>query len=445
MTGPILLLNQFFPPDRAPTGQLLADVARRLAAQGHAVTVICGRNRYLAGTEARGDDEGTGPWPQVIRLPDLRFSSGGVARLLSHLSYLVGAMLCAPCVRRPEVVVSLTSPPLLCVVGAVIQRLRGARHYLWEMDLYPDVAVALGVLKPGSPFTRLLCALANSVRRRADGVIALGPCMRDRLLAQGIPPERIHVVENWADGALIQPRPFPGEMGTGWAVHGGTAEPVPTSPLTLLYSGNLGRPHEADTICAAMRRLNNDARFRFVFAGFGSRRQAVEDFCRAHGITNVCTLPFQERANLAGHLAACHVGLVTQHPATLGSIVPSKIYGLMAAARPVIFIGPRESTPALTLERFHCGWQVDPGDAGALVSLLELLAADPALLREAGARARQAFLEHYDLPAGVARICSILGLAAPEPLPARPIPVTTPETLPIPVTTPETFSAPRSQ
>lgn len=265
---------------------------------------------------------------RVLEVPSLPFGRGAASRLACYLSFLAGALVRGLAAGKPEVVVTLTTPPLLSLVGAAIQRLRGARHYIWEMDVYPDVAVALGVLKPHSRLTRELGALADYARRRADGIIVLGPCMRDRLAARGVPPERIHVAENWADGSLIQPRPWP-----------------PDGSLRVLYSGNLGLAHDFDTISAAMARLASDARFQFVFAGDGPRRRTVEDFCRAHAIRNARFLPYQQSARLSEHSGACHVGLVTQTPESLGTVVPSKIYGLMAAARPVIFIGPPKPLP----------------------------------------------------------------------------------------------------
>ena len=364
----------------------MADVARQLAEWGHEVTVICGRAGYREGEAAQR------PPVRVLEVPSLPFARGAVGRMLSYLSFLAGALAGGLAAGKPDVVVTLTTPPLLSLVGTALKRLRGARHYSWEMDVYPDVAVALGVLKPHSRLTRALGALADYARRRADGLIALGPCMRDRLAAHAIPLERIHVAENWADAGLIQPCPWP-----------------PEYPLTVLYSGHFGLAHEFDTIRAVMTRLQGDARFDFVFAGDGPRRAMVEDFCRAEGISNARFLPYQETARLSEHFGACHVGLVTQNRASLGTVVPSKIYGLMAAGRPVIFVGPREATPARTLEGFRCGWQVEPGDAEALAALLEVLAADGMRIREAGARARQAFLEHYDLPSGVSRIAEILG------------------------------------
>src|SRR5207237_10322060 len=108
-------------------------------------------------------------------------------------------------------------------------------------------------------------------------------------------------------------------------------------------------------------------------------------------------------------LGSGHVGLVTQNQNCLGSVVPSKIYGLMAAGRPILFVGPREATPSQVIRRFDCGWQVDCGDPEKVVSLLKALAANMDLVQQAGFRARQAFLAHYDRPIGVSRLCKILG------------------------------------
>jgi glycosyltransferase involved in cell wall biosynthesis len=386
----VLLLNQFFAPDPAPTGQLLSDVARELAARGHSVTVVCARTAY-APASSSGAPEEDGRFLRVLRIPTARFEHGAAGRILSYASFYWGALWRALLAPRPDVVVTLTTPPLLCLLGGLVRALRGGHHYIWEMDVYPDIAVALGVLAPGSRLARTIGVLADRSRRRADAVIALGPCMRDRLAARGIPSEKIRIAENWADGALVHPTALPAY-----------------GPFTVLYSGNLGLAHEIDTIAQAMELLKDDGRFRFVFAGGGPRRAALEQFCASRGIANALFLPYQEQENLSSHLAACHAGLVTQTPGSLGAVVPSKIHALMAAARPVLFVGPPEATPARILQAWKCGWQIAPGDPAALVRLLDRLAGDRALAEGAAARARRAFLARYDRPAGVARILEIL-------------------------------------
>src|SRR5690606_11157146 len=125
------------------------------------------------------------------------FSRGHAARLLSYASYFAAAIWHGMRIPAPDVAITLTTPPLLSAVGLLLQKLRGARHYIWEMDMYPDVAVDLGMLRADAVISRATGAIADSVRMRADAVIALGECMRGRLIERGIPASRIRVAENW--------------------------------------------------------------------------------------------------------------------------------------------------------------------------------------------------------------------------------------------------------
>lgn len=382
-----LLLNQFFHPDTSPTSQLLTDLGRQLAERGSGVRALCGRSSYA-------DPDTTDPPPvEIVRCGSLRFTRGVIGRVYSYGAFFAGALWRALRDAPPDLVITLTTPPGLCLVGSLLARLRGTRHFIWEMDVYPDIAVDLGVLPPRSLVTRALGVLLDRARRRADGIIVLGECMRDRLIAHGIPAAKIHIAENWADGRQITPLPFP-----------------PADPITILYSGNLGLAHDVATIGAAIERLANDARFRFVFAGGGAQRAALEDGFRARAASNISFQPYQPRTEMTQTLGACHLGLVTQKSATLGSVVPSKTYGLMAAGRPILYIGPRKSTPARIIQRFACGWHIEPGDVDSLLDLLHALSRNPGLIAEAGARGRAAFVKHYDLPVGVARICQIVGV-----------------------------------
>jgi colanic acid biosynthesis glycosyl transferase WcaI len=387
----VLLINQFFYPDAAATGQLATDLGRALAEYGVHVDAICAASSYA---EADAADP---PPVHIHRVPALPFARGAVGRVVSYATFYAGAAWRAWRVPRPDVVVTLTTPPLLGLLGTLLKGTRGSVHCMWEMDLYPEVAVDLGVLRRNSPLTRVLRSLACFSHRRADRVIALGECMRRRLIDAGCPAEKIQVIENWADGAEVHPLPFSG------------------GPFTALYSGNFGRAHDVETVRGAVERLANRPGMRFLFAGGGVHHKNLETMCRQRGIANVQFRDYAPRHSLAESLAQGHVGLVAQREETLGSVVMSKTYGLMAAGRGVIFIGPRASTTAGIVERHHCGWRIAAGDAPALASLLERLSTEPELVREAGHGARQAFVEHYDRPIAVARFCRALGVEAAVP------------------------------
>lgn len=210
-----------------------------------------------------------------------------------------------------------------------------------------------------------------------------------------IPEDRIVVAENWADGRAIFPLPFPAPR-----------------PLRILYSGNLGLAHDVATIRAVMVHLANHPDFQFVFAGGGLERRDLIDFCQKRGIENASFPSYVRQQDLGASLAECHVGLVTQKPSTLGAVVPSKTYGLMAAGRPVLYIGPAEATPALLIRRFECGWHFGCGDESGVSAFLLRLVGDPEELRRKGRNGREAFIASYDKPTGVARVMRALGLEA---------------------------------
>lgn len=395
----ILLLNQFFWPDSAATSQLLTDLARELVRQRHDVIAVCGSSRY-AGDGGEGEQFDV----EIRRFPTLPFARSTAGRILSYASFLATACWVGLFSKKPDVVLTLTTPPLLSLVGTFMKLFRGTRHWIWEMDVYPDVAVNLGYLRKGSLPERAIGTLADFSRRRADGVITLGECMRELLAGRGIPGHLLQVADNWSDGRRIEPVPFPNGQS-----------------LRILYSGNLGLAHDVDTVREAIRVLDSEGVTHFDFAGGGGRRKEFEEWCAGNGIRHVEFRSYRKWEQLGASLGSGDIGLVTQKPECAGTVVPSKVYGLMAAGRPVLYIGPRGTQPALIIEKHRCGWQIDCGDTAGLVDLLRTLHTDRKAVQEAGMRARQAFLEHYDLPHGVHRIIDlILTVEAPvaEPLPA---------------------------
>ena len=321
------------------------------------------------------------------------FSQTKMRKLLSYATFYAGAVWKALCIRKPDVVVTLTAPPGLAWIGWLLQRFYKCRHVAWEMDVYPDIAISLGI-----PVAAWAQGLLDFPRRRADTVIVLGDCMKARLLRHRLTEDRIVVAENWADGRIISSLPFPARK-----------------PLCILYSGNLGLAHDVATIREVMDHLAGQTDFLFVFAGGGLERRELIAFCQQRGMTNVSFRRYARLQDLGASLAQCHVGLVTQKAETLGAVVPSKIYGLMAAGRPVLYIGPAAATPAVLIRRFDCGWQFECGDEAGVSALLTRLLDHSEEICSKGRNGRKAFEENYDKPAGVARVIRALGLETRSP------------------------------
>lgn len=384
----IVLLNQYFAPDEAATAQLLADLGEGLVAAGHDVVAVCSCRAYNDPARRyprRERVRGVG----VRRIRATGFGRGSAAgRVADYLTFLGGAVLDLLLQSRPEVIVSLSTPPLVAWVGLLLARLRGARSIYWVMDVYPDLAFRLGALRPGSPAGRLLERISRATLRGSTAVVALGETMAARLRAGGL--RNVATIHNWADGEAIRPRPADGHPlreAWGW-----------TGRFVVLYSGNMGLAHEFETVLAAAELLRRDRGVLLSFVGGGPRRAEVEREARRRGLDNVEFRPYVERERLGLSLTAGDLHLVTLREGMPGLLVPSKIYGVLAAGRPTLYVGPEAGEVADIIAAGRCGTRVAAGDVQGLAGAIERYARDAALREEEGRRARRLFEERFDKP-----------------------------------------------
>jgi len=396
----ILLLNQYYRPDVAATGQLLADVAERLALNGHEVHVICSRRSY-GGGERRLPAEEEMRGVRVHRVAAAGFGRRRLAgRLVDYGSFYLLAGLRAIRLPRMHACLALTTPPFIGLVGALLARLRGTVLVLWSMDLYPEVLVALGKLRAGSLPHRLLARVGRWLYRRTTGIISLGEVMSRRLVQAGADRRKIVEVHNWVPGEMVEPIAreqsyFRKAWGLGDSV-------------TLMYSGNLGLGHELDTALKAISQLDSTADFRAVFVGDGVMRPALERLAADLGLGNVVFRPPQPLHQLSGSLAAGDIHLVAQRPGTQGILVPSKLYGVMAAARPVVFVGPEGSEAAHIVRDSGGGVVVQPGNADSLAAALTALIHDAELRAAMGWSGRRHYERHFGRDRSVAAIVNLV-------------------------------------
>ena len=196
----ILFINQFYKPDVAATGQLLGDLAEDLVQRGHAVHVICGRSHYNGGTLGPvGASQVDGVW--VHRVRTIGFGRRRLlGRAIDYLSFYLSANWRALRLPKADVCVSLTTPPLISLIGLMLSKLKGTKHVIWMMDVYPEIAVAYDVLSERSLLHRLLARINRRLYRNAEAVISLGEVMSRRLEEAGAAAEKIHIVHNWVPG-----------------------------------------------------------------------------------------------------------------------------------------------------------------------------------------------------------------------------------------------------
>ena len=320
--------------------------------------------------------------------------------MTDYLSFYSGAFYKALRLPRFDLVVTLTTPPLIGLVGTILKRLRGSRHVYWSMDLHPDASMALGRMSPRSRFRSLMHSLSGSVYRQADRVVVLGPYMADRIALKDVAAEKIVTIPVWSRRDEIYPLPH-------------ARNPLRKSlgldgSFVAMYSGNLGLAHSFDEFLEAARRLRERPDIVFLFVGDGPRKREVQAARDSEGLTNIRLLDPMPRQLLHSSLSMADVHLISMRGEMNGIVVPGKLYGAMAAGRPALFVGPDHCESADTIKSAGCGLTFPTGDANALVSALELLASDPSLCRHMGERARSAFLAHYERKLCCTRWCELI-------------------------------------
>jgi colanic acid biosynthesis glycosyl transferase WcaI len=397
----VLLLNQYFWPDEAATAQLATDLCEDLAAGGAEVTVVASAGAYAPKDGAprpplrerwRGVD--------ILRVPATALGRATIPRrLLDYASFYAGAAAQLLRAGRHDVVIVLTTPPLLASLGVLLRALRGERLVCWVQDVYPELGVAFGVFPERGLVTSALRLAARTIYGRADAIVALGEVMAERVIGAGAPRGRVHVIHNWADGRAISPVPRAGNAFARAARLGGR--------FVVGYSGNFGRGHDLDAILEAARLLRDRRQLLWLFIGEGPRRDEVAAAIARERL-NARLLPYQPRERLRESLSAPDVHLVTMRAGLEGLMVPSKLYGCLAAGRPVVFVGPAGTEPAQILADERCGVTVPPSDPAALAAAVAALARRPRAAAAMGRRGRAVFARRFDRPlatAAWARVC----------------------------------------
>ena len=332
----ITLINQAFHPDVVSSGQHLTDLAVALAQSGHEVTVITSRRAYDDPAKKFPARE-TWRGIRIFRVFNTGFGKRAKwRRAADFLTFLISccARLCL--LAKPDVIVALTSPPLVSVIAAGYARLRGAKFCYWIMDLNPDEAIAAGWLAPDSFAAKWLERLSRFSLKQAAAVVVLDRFMQKRILAKGVAAEKIDVIPPWSHDSEVRFDP------AGRAAFRKTQGLE--NKFVVMYAGNHSPCHPLATLLAAAKELavsNSDISFCFV--GGGSEHGRVKKFASENHLLNVVCLPYQPLGALSGMLSAADAHVVVMGDAMLGLVHPCKIYNIFAVGAPVIYIGPEPS------------------------------------------------------------------------------------------------------
>jgi glycosyltransferase involved in cell wall biosynthesis len=402
--GSLYVVTQFYPPDYAPTGQLIKDIVTELGQQGNSIKVFTGQPGYVYKEQAAQSREQAGRvtvqrtrtsrlWPKRIRgkfVNGLLFAIRAAVHMFKNY-------------KQGDILLLTTAPAFLPALGFLVKLLRPQLSYVSLIyDLYPDVVVELGAIPAHHWLARFWNWMNRCTWRNAKQIIVLSNTMKQRVINQC--PEvanKISVIHNWADPDRIVPM----EKQNNWFAKKHNL----VEPFTVLYSGNMGLCHDMDTILEAARHLR-DQPIRFVFVGDGSRRQACIDKVNEWGLDNCLFLPYQDTQTLPYSLTACDLSLVTIKAGMEGVVAPSKFYSMLASGRPIAAICESNSYLNDILTDAKCGESFENGNAAGLAQFIQKLATNPAIGKSMGRLGRYYLQSNFTLDVIVEQYATALNL-----------------------------------
>lgn len=352
MAGPssrprIVVLNQYYWPGVEATAHLLTELCEALAVD-YDVEVVTG---VLHGHEKEPHElERNGV--RIVRVVSTAYERAELGRrAANYLSYLGSALLHALQSEPPDLVLCMTDPPIVGDAGVVIGRKFGAPVLVVSQDVFPEIATELGRLS-NPVVVGVLRTLVAAYLRRADRIVAIGETMRRRLEEKGAPPDRLRVIPNWVDTSAITPQPRDND----WARSHGL-----DSRFVVMHSGNVGHAQDLDSLVRAATFLRDLDDLRFVIAGFGARHAEMVALARRLDVRDrIRFLPYQKRERLPLSLSAADVHVVGLAKGLAGYVVPSRLYGILSAGRPVIAAAEEDSETARLVTEVGCGVVIEP-------------------------------------------------------------------------------------
>ncbi|MEH2197179.1 glycosyltransferase family 4 protein [Nostoc sp.] len=383
------VITQFFPPDYAPTGQLIEELVKQLGQQGVDIEVFTSQPGYAfdSQTTALAVERVGGIriqrsrtaqlWPGRIRGKAVN----GVLYTLRAVLYMLRAW------RRSNVLLVTTAPPFLPIIGYLAYLVFRLPYVCILYDLYPDIAIALGVVSKDNWLARLWRAINKQIWLNAKGIVVLSPAMKQQVLAN-CPQvaDKISVIHSWANPELIVPI---AKQENWFALKHNLV-----NKFTVLYSGNMGRCHDMATMLQAAQLLLDDP-VHFVCIGGGAKKDELIQEVNQLGLLNFTFLPYQDKQVLPYSLTACDLSLVSVDASTESLVVPSKLYSALASGRPIAVICSQYSYLRQLIAEANCGSTFDNGDSHALAQFIRLLSRDRQLGERMGKAGRQYLRSHF--------------------------------------------------
>ncbi|WP_298920647.1 glycosyltransferase family 4 protein [uncultured Nostoc sp.] len=389
----ITIITQYFYPSHAATAQLMTDLAKGLSQKGYQINIF-------TGTQAKDTTPELSNQAIINRaFSPIAASTSILSKIISSIFFLLDALKYVILLPRPTPLLIASNPPYAGILGTIFKIVRGGKYHFLLQDIFPESAVMSGIIQQNSFSVIFLKKLIYLTYKYADNIIVLSTSMQC-FLENKYPElkEKIKVIENWAVEDIISCDKQANDFAQQYNLD---------KVFTVLYSGNLGRLHDIETIAEAANILKNTP-IQFVFIGDGAKTKVVKQAIQSNKLKNILLLPYQPREILHLSLTACDLSLVSLIPGAESIVAPSKLYGMLAAGRGIIAISSANSYIDQLLTNSGCGINTSPNNPQHLANLINELASDSIKVKLMGEKARQVYESKYTFKRALAEYEKLL-------------------------------------
>lgn len=370
----LIIVTEHFAPSSGATAQLINDLADDLHDKGVHLRIL---------TSTHGSSHHAYP---IHRFSDSSHTSVGIFRKLSHgIRFFLGSLkwlLCKNNANNSLLIVS--NPPFIGLIGILVRLLRGTRYIFLYQDIFPRSAILTGILPARGPLAKLWHLFLLWTLRLSEATVVLSQSMISRC-SKEYGQSNIQCISNWPVLLTQEPSRRENKLSQEWGL---------SSSFTVQYSGNFGRLHDIMTILEASRILSYTD-IKFLFIGDGAKRGQILQYRDYFNLHNLLLKPFQSRELLSLSLATSDLSIVSLIPGAEDTVSPSKLYGILASARPILLISNLESELAQLIKRYSCGFVLEQGDVLGLADVILESSKNPGLLQSMGENSRQCYLDLF--------------------------------------------------
>ncbi|RCW86918.1 glycosyltransferase involved in cell wall biosynthesis [Halanaerobium sp. DL-01] len=391
MRDKILVINQHFYPEFAATGQLLEDLCADLS-RDNKVTVLTGKPSYngiIDNIPKQEKYRGI----EIIRVFNTSFSKTGkfgtLGRIINYFTFYLSVFLKGITLKDYDKIIVLSTPPYISLIALALKFFRKTKVIYVVQDLYPEVAIELEIIK--SNFLISFFKKINKfILKKVDNIVTIGEQMQELLeknYGKKLIDKKSVIIYNWSDGEKIYPISKEESFCNKWDLN---------NYFVVMYSGNMGNVHEFDTLLEAAKKLKNDKKIRFLFVGEGVKKEYIKNYISENNLNNFIFKPYQDKEDLVYSLNSADLALATLDSGFEGLVVPSKVYGIMASGKPILFISKNDNEIKELINKNEIGYNIEIGNSDKLVSLIKNYKKNKYLLEKHSRNIRKLFEKNFD-------------------------------------------------